>query len=328
MARKIVRNVSIDAWSSNPSVTNACGEFSDLAAGYYSRQLKLPITPDRKACYERHGLFAPKKYEEMFSSVEFLTMLDSVALKELSGGIAFSGTSNHWHFMVDGLGTLSSAVMRPDCALYVDSELSDDQIGFLRSHAGIYVSRGLRQIEKITDDVIRISNFRFCANKSIRFKVPAARNTLHVVSRPPKSNDSKLFVLRKNARVRRLLNQDALAAKLEKDFGFTPVDPGAMSLDLQKKLFSTARIIVGPHGAGLTNTMFSECPQGLVEIHHSKRQQFFKLMCDGLGARHLFVEGVPENVQKDSSRIDDADYTVDEQSVVQAVKEFSTQFDF
>ena len=287
----------------------------------------MPITPDRVGCYDRHGAFAPNKYHEMFSSVSFLAMLDSASLRELSGGVDFRGTANHWHFMVDGLGTLNGAVLRPGCVLYVDVELSDDQLGFLRLHAGRHVAGGLNRIEKINDDVVRVSDFRFCANRPLRLKVLAARNTLGITRRPSRSDDAKLFVLRENASTRRLLNQDALAKLLEKEFGFTSVDPGAMSLDRQKELFSNARIIIGPHGAGLANAIFSECPQLLFEIYHSIQQPFFRVMCDGLGARHMYIEGLPEKIGMGPVRSDDADYTVDEESVLRVLRDVSTQYD-
>ena len=323
MARKIVRDVSLASWSSSSSVLSSCEDFSDLVQGYYVRHLKLPITADRKGCYERHGFRAPTKFDDLFSTVPFLKKFESASLGNISHGIAFCGSSNHWHFLIDGFGTLNAAVMRPDYGLHVDSELSNDQVQFLHDHAKELVAGDLKPIEKISEDLLQVSNFRFFANKSMQSKVSNARKTFGLQSRSPNSGDSKLFVLRNQARTRRLLNQESLAEKLEKNFGFITVDPSAMSLNQQKQLFSKAHIIVGPHGAGFANAIFSECLQLVLEIYHSKKQTFIELMCDGLGARHLYVEGTRDaGAVKTSSRTDDADYFVDEQSVLQAVNNF------
>jgi len=42
--------------------------------------------------------------------------------------------------------------------------------------------------------------------------------------------------------------------------GFSVVYPQNYSVDEQVAMFSRARVVVGPHGAGLTNTVFA--PQG------------------------------------------------------------------
>lgn len=75
----------------------------------------------------------------------------------------------------------------------------------------------------------------------------------------------RLFVSRAGAASRRIVNEaeiePALAAR-----GFELVDPAAMSIAEQVALFSQASAVVGPHGAGLTNLLFSAPGTEVVEI--------------------------------------------------------------
>ena len=66
-----------------------------------------------------------------------------------------------------------------------------------------------------------------------------------------------LYVSRMDARgIRRLLNEEHLIARL-RSMGFTIVSPGALSHADEINLFRNARVVVGPLGAGLYNTLFT-----------------------------------------------------------------------
>ena len=66
-------------------------------------------------------------------------------------------------------------------------------------------------------------------------------------------------------RGRRLTNFDALAAALEVE-GFEVHSLETYSLAEQIDLFHDAEIVVAPHGAGLTNLLFSPPGTGIVEL--------------------------------------------------------------
>ncbi len=80
----------------------------------------------------------------------------------------------------------------------------------------------------------------------------------------------RLYVARGAAPRRRVINEVAVE-KLLASHGFTSVNPGVMSLDAQIKLFADASVVVGPHGAGLTNTVFMAPGGAVVELTHTKR---------------------------------------------------------
>jgi capsular polysaccharide biosynthesis protein len=74
-----------------------------------------------------------------------------------------------------------------------------------------------------------------------------------------------LFLSRADARTRRVLNEDAVFAELA-PMGFEKIVMGGRSVADQRSLFSSADIIVAPHGAGLTNLLFCRPGTAVVEI--------------------------------------------------------------
>lgn len=75
----------------------------------------------------------------------------------------------------------------------------------------------------------------------------------------------RLFVSRRTAASRRVANEAEIESVLA-EHGFEVVDPAGMSIAEQVALFSQASIVVGPHGAGLTNLLFSAPGTEVVEI--------------------------------------------------------------
>lgn len=78
---------------------------------------------------------------------------------------------------------------------------------------------------------------------------------------------SRIYVARFDAPDRRgIENEQEVATALERE-GFEIVTPGRLTYAEQVERFARARVVVGPHGAGLTNAGF--VPEGgmLVELH-------------------------------------------------------------
>ena len=72
----------------------------------------------------------------------------------------------------------------------------------------------------------------------------------------------RVYVARNDAKIRRILNEDELVAPL-RAAGFEVVCPGKLSHREQVRLFYEAAVVVGAHGAGLTNLLFMQ-PGGQV----------------------------------------------------------------
>lgn len=88
---------------------------------------------------------------------------------------------------------------------------------------------------------------------------------LHHFAIPRGPKDRKLYIDRIDTGYRRVLNADEL-----RDFmvgqGFTPIVPGQLGFAEQVEAFSRARVIVGCHGAGFTNLLWSGIGTSMVEF--------------------------------------------------------------
>jgi len=86
-----------------------------------------------------------------------------------------------------------------------------------------------------------------------------------VLDRPRPAGGRRLFVSRSDARWRKVVNEAEIMPVLER-FGFQRILPGKLSLAEQATLFRDAEVVLGPHGAGLTNVAFMGPDTLLIEL--------------------------------------------------------------
>lgn len=119
------------------------------------------------------------------------------------------------------------------------------------------------------------------------FSLDLLRKMLRPVERGPGTR--MLYVSRHDAKSRRVRNEEELFAALDK-WGFERIMPGQLSFTEQARLFSEARLIVGAHGAGLTNMLFAGADAALVELRPAVQGlQHFDLLAKQLEQRYASV---------------------------------------
>lgn len=96
----------------------------------------------------------------------------------------------------------------------------------------------------------------------------------------------KLYVTRRNAKVRRLINEEEVADYL-RERGFEVVALEERPLREQVQLFAEASLVVAQHGAGLVNLLFSRDVRVLEVCSDADRQIFFRLLSEARGFPHL-----------------------------------------
>ncbi|WP_368933276.1 DUF563 domain-containing protein, partial [Brevundimonas naejangsanensis] len=94
---------------------------------------------------------------------------------------------------------------------------------------------------------------------------------------------SRIYVSRQNIKTprRRVINQEELDLVFHKH-GVKTVVLEEMSFIDQIAAFSAAEVVVGPHGAGLANMVFSSRSSKLLLFEYKKRSEY-ALLCDKLG---------------------------------------------
>ena len=83
----------------------------------------------------------------------------------------------------------------------------------------------------------------------------------------------RIYVSRRDASARKLLNEEAAIALLAR-YGFEPVTLTALSVAEQIRLFASATHVIGAHGAGLANVMFCGPGAVLCEFQMSSNVQW------------------------------------------------------
>jgi len=111
---------------------------------------------------------------------------------------------------------------------------------------------------------------------------------------------SRIYISRAKASKRRLLQEESILKILEAH-NFKIVYAEELTYAQQVQLFYNAEIIVGVHGAGLTNILFSKQAQ-LIELHPADqvRSHYF-MICKALGFSYHYLLGSNGNAKQDFS---------------------------
>jgi hypothetical protein len=103
----------------------------------------------------------------------------------------------------------------------------------------------------------------------------------------------RLYITRRGARWRRVLNEDEVVKSLGK-WGFEVIDPAVMSISQQIDIAAETEAIVGPFGAGMHLLVFA--PKGTRVVTLKHQFVFFDwdpVICHEIGQRYVPVSGTP-----------------------------------
>lgn len=96
----------------------------------------------------------------------------------------------------------------------------------------------------------------------------------------------RVYISRQDARVRHVLNEDALMEMLD-GYGFERHTLAPLPYPKQVELFADAEIIISPHGAGLVNLLYCQTDVKIIEMFSSKhRDEGFIRLAKSLGMQH------------------------------------------
>jgi capsular polysaccharide biosynthesis protein len=138
----------------------------------------------------------------------------------------------------------------------------------------------------------------------------------------PSPAGARIYVSRRDTPKRRLVNEEELFSELRK-LGFSRIVPGEMSVPEQVSAFSNASVIVGPHGAGLTNIMFSPPDATIVEICSERisRMNDFRFIADQMKQHCITI--ISGRLVGAESRDMHNDFEVDIGDVLNTVRPFT-----
>jgi len=121
----------------------------------------------------------------------------------------------------------------------------------------------------------------------------------------------KIYLHRGDGR-RRLVNETELETALTAH-GFISARPGQLSVAEQAKLLSSARCVVAPHGAALTNLIFAPPGALLIELFHPQhKNRCYVNLAKACGHRYAGLDGHPVERDGDGK----LEYSIDVDAVV------------
>jgi hypothetical protein len=98
-----------------------------------------------------------------------------------------------------------------------------------------------------------------------------------------------IYISRKNAKYRKILNESELRHELDK-YNFVTLDLDNLSIEEQIQKFLNARVIVSPHGAGLVNMSYSKQPLKILELYsHNYYDSGLRVLANTLGHQYDFL---------------------------------------
>jgi capsular polysaccharide biosynthesis protein len=195
----------------------------------------------------------------------------------------------HYHWLVDYLPRVYAASLIPElrgCRFVVGTDLTDVQAESLRL-LGIGAER------LVAIDPVRPQPFRTLWVPSLLaaawYLHPAALHWLRTAfldSPPTASAGHRLFVSRRDARARRLINEDEIAAILA-PLGYRTVVGSTLGFAAQARLFAEAETIIAVAGSGLANMIFASLGATVLELHNlPEGAEFFGRLAQQLGMRY------------------------------------------
>lgn len=165
--------------------------------------------------------------------------------------------------------------------------------------------------ELIIPSPVQVGSSHYMRNPELLRMFRRSLENRQIVKAPRADNGKRLYVSRADAPMRRLRNEDELMQRIG-GFGFTKVSLTGMPVREQIDLFSNASAIVAPHGAGLTNILFSPTSARIIELMpHTRVWPGFRVISAALGSSYsAYVASDVDSEQSDSLGIGNEDFSV------------------
>ncbi|TAL01268.1 MAG: glycosyltransferase family 61 protein [Rhodospirillaceae bacterium] len=263
-------------------------------------------------------LYALEHLKEAFPGREAMWSWSSQPVVSLNG----FGTDNYFHFLTDTLSQffLHERIPAMAAARTVLSGFAPSQQARFRFMGEAITRAGLppERFQPYDGTLLLCQQLIFPVRESgaTPWRVAHLRKMMGVTPHP--NPRRRLYIARPGGWRRRIPTEPAIRRMLE-GYGFEVIDPGSLSFDGQIEAFREARIVVGPHGAAMTNSVFMSPGGMMVELTHEKRVivAFHEIACmAGLG--YACVVGDMLETPGQPSLF--SDFTVDVDHVEAAVK--------
>ena len=288
------------------------------------------ITKDDKLLFKESSCYGPVPEDHwVFRSIKL------PKVHRLTGKTLFlSSRNNYWHLLADELCDLS-LLMESGINLNEFDQIVFE-ISLFNTGKELQEIFGLHQVNQVTlQELMHIEceelfffTGSFCLSRHafslVKNKI---KSSLKQSSSKSGKSSRRIVVSRGSSTTRRWLNEINCMELLD-SLGFKLIDPSNLSLSQQVELFSNAEIILGPHGAGLTNLMFCNPRTKVIEIRTQEQGgEYSSATCyEALSAifgveHHTFHCPSIERKELRGRSIEDADLVPDPMKLMNFISE-------
>jgi capsular polysaccharide biosynthesis protein len=153
------------------------------------------------------------------------------------------------------------------------------------------------------------------------WKVRVLRELRDTFSNGVHESPRRLYISRRSAAVRRVLNEEKLRPLL-REAGFKMLELEALPWREQVRLFSHAEIILAPHGAALANAAFCRPGTLIAEIATRESLKCYLRLASSASLTYRLIEATPEiKTDKAFRARENEDMNVDEDAIRDLLRE-------
>lgn len=275
-------------------------------ASVYGRTF-LPVTADRKAArkwfiHNANTIDRVRLLENAgtFPVATFNSLMGCFTGVDRFGEAVLLGDSaNIGHWLMNHLGRLApiAGTKLEKLPLVVGEGIGERQLECLERFG--YPGSRLIRIGKgrlARFDLLWAPMMPFCSEGWSPAVLTFLREKFGIGDRPRSGRGRRLYITRRGARWRRVLNEEAVAALLI-ERGFEPVDPGALSIAEQIALAADAEAVVGVVGAGLNLAVFCPPQTKVIQLYYRRsnmhEMNVFPAFCSWMGQPFQELLGIP-----------------------------------
>jgi Flp pilus assembly protein TadD len=253
------------------------------------RSSAVPVTPSgRFFSSTLDWRIYPERFDFLWSAATQRAIADKLTQPDdFTYGLVVSGHGgNYGHWLLDALPVLLALKVFPSDqvpALIVDGlppYRADSMAAFLARH-------------RLPDVPIAVTDQPYFSVRDA-FVVSGISRAIQVAAiaalRPDVEPRRRLFVGRRDASHRKLVNEDAVFAALE-PLGFERADPNRHAFAAQVNMFAEASIVVGVQGAALANCMFCAPGTPLVIVYPDRVMPYYEDLAVHVPLRMVPVAG-------------------------------------
>ncbi|GAB3807187.1 glycosyltransferase 61 family protein [Virgibacillus kimchii] len=234
------------------------------------------LTPDNKCIYD----MVFHLYWRYFEKAAAKQIPHTASNHGRLGVLAWAGHTNYWHWLHDTLGRfhllelsgykIDKYVLPPMTKPFQWQTVQ--LLGIPRDKIIEFTPGERLQAEKLILPSVPF-NIGTCVKWTIEF---IREKFLTSQSKKNSSNVERIYISREDAAWRKVANENKLLKLLDKK-GFKKVTLGSLTVQEQIDLFSSAKVIISPNGAGLANLMFCRPKTKILQLFTATSDEFVKI---------------------------------------------------